>query len=274
MRFACVFMTLCLATASFGDTLRLRSGQEVKGTYLGGTARQIRMEVGDQIQNFDVVDVESVRFNAPATSAAPPPPPPPARPAPPSRSSEGNVLRPDDPPPAPPPPARVGVEIPAGTNLVIRMIDGVDSRTNHIGQTFNASMDEPLILNGETVIPRGSDVVVKLVDDKESGKLAGKTILTLDLVSVRVNGRMVDLNTQTYSQASSSRTGRTAKMAGGGAALGAIIGAIAGGGKGAAIGAGAGAAAGTGAEVLTKGQQVRIPSETRLTFVIDTPVKI
>ena len=116
--------------------------------------------------------------------------------------------------------------------------------------------------------------VVKLADSKESGKLTGRTELTLDLVSVKVNGRMVDINTQTVSRESSSRGARTAKVAGGTAAVGAIIGAIAGGGKGAAIGAGAGGAAGTAAEVLTKGQRVRIPSETRLTFALQQPVRL
>jgi hypothetical protein len=91
---------------------------------------------------------------------------------------------------------------------------------------------------------------------------------------MKVNGQMVDINTQTVSQSSSSRGARTAKVAGGTAALGAIIGAIAGGGKGAAIGAGAGAAAGAGAEIITSGQRVKIPSETRLTFLTDTPVRI
>ena len=122
-----------------------------------------------------------------------------------------------------------------------------------VGQTFNASLDEPVIINGNPLIPRGADAVVKLVDDKESGKLAGKTVLTLDLVSVRINGQMVDINTQTFSQASSSRRAKTAKMAGGGAALGAIIGGIAGGGKGAAIGAGAGAGAGAGSRSPDQG---------------------
>jgi hypothetical protein len=95
----------------------------------------------------------------------------------------------------------------------------------------------------------------------------------LDLVSVKINGRMVDINTQTVSQESSSRGARTAKVAGGTAALGAIIGAIAGGGKGAAVGAAAGGATGAGVEVVTAGQRVKIPSETRLTFVVETPVR-
>jgi hypothetical protein len=135
-------------------------------------------------------------------------------------------------------------------------------------------MDEPVMLNGETVIPRGADVVVKLVDSKESGKLTGRAELTLDLMSVRVDGHMVDINTQSVSRESDSRGQRTAKVAGGTAAVGAIIGAIAGGGKGAVIGAGAGGAAGAGAEEVTKGQRVKVPSETRLTFVLDTATRI
>ena len=99
-------------------------------------------------------------------------------------------------------------------------------------------------MNGETVIPRGADVLVKLTDASESGKLAGRSELTLDLASTKVNVRMVDVNTETVSQESSSRGKRTAKNAGGTAELGAIIGAIAGGSKGAAIGAGAGAGTG------------------------------
>jgi hypothetical protein len=270
MRFAYALMTLALAGSAFADTLVLRNGQVVNGTYLGGTARQVRMEVNNQIQNFDIGEVMTISFaaanNQPASQAQDVQQPPQQQPP----QQQGNY----QPPPQPQQQAgAMGMELPAGTNLVVRMIDNIDSRQNRVGQTFNASIDEPVILNGNPVIPRGADVVVKLVDDKESGKLAGKTVLTLDLVSVRINGQMVDINTQTFSQASGSRGSRTAKMAGGGAALGAVIGAIAGGGKGAAIGAGAGAGAGVGAEVLTKGQQVKIPSETRLTFVVDTPVR-
>jgi hypothetical protein len=166
------------------------------------------------------------------------------------------------------------IELPAGTNLVVRMIDGVDSEVNRVGQTFAASMAEPVTMGGETIIPRGADVVVKLVDAKESGKLTGRAELTLDLMSVKVDGRMVDINTQSVSRESDSRGQRTAKVAGGAAAVGAVIGAIAGGGKGAVIGAGAGGAAGVGAEEITKGQRVKVPSETRLTFVLETAIRI
>jgi hypothetical protein len=154
------------------------------------------------------------------------------------------------------------------------MIDPVDSETAQVGQTYAASLDQPVTVNGETAIPRGADVTVKLVDSKESGKLTGKAELTLDLAAIRVNGKMVDINTQSVQRESDSRGAKTAKVAGGTAAVGAIIGAIAGGGKGAAIGAGAGAAAGAGAQVVTQGQKVKIPAETRLTFALESDVRI
>jgi hypothetical protein len=277
MRAIYAVMALMLAGSAFADTLTLRSGRVVNGTYLGGTARQIRMDMGDRIESFDTSEVSSLQFQAPASAPAPA-----AQPAPSASSSsttlqqrEANVLRPD---PAPAPaaaPSRSGqVTLPEGTMFTVRMIDAVDSDKNQVGDTFQASLDEPVTVNGETVIPRGADVQVKLVDDKRSGKLTGKTELTLDLLSVTVDGKAIDVNTQAVTQASGSRTAKTAKVAGGTAALGAIIGALAGGGKGAAIGAVAGGGAGAAAQVITKGEKVKIPSESRLTFTLQNPVRI
>lgn len=169
---------------------------------------------------------------------------------------------------------RAAQELAAGTSLTIRMIDSIDSERDKMGQTFRASLDEPVLdSNGSTVVPRGADVVVKLVDDEQSGKLAGRTILTLELVSLQINGQMIDIDTKNVTEQSGSRTARSAKVIGGTVIAGAIIGAIAGGGKGAAIGTAAGAGTGTVAEVATKGQRVRIPSETRLAFTLDHPVR-
>jgi hypothetical protein len=188
------------------------------------------------------------------------------------------IMRPDAEPsvssPPQPAPAPAPIQLAAGTNLVIRMIDAVDSENNSVGQTFRASLDAPVTVNGQTVIPRGADAVVKLVDSKDSGKLTGRAELALALMSVNVNGRMVDINTQTVSRESDSRGKKTAEKAVVGGVLGTIIGAAAGGGKGAAVGAGAGAAAGTGVEAVSKGEKVKVPSEARLTFVLDTAVNI
>ena len=265
MRIFAAVVAFASASMVFGDTVVLKNGSVINGTYLGGSARQVRFDDGTNVQTLDVNDVQRIEFGGNAPPAAVPPPSRPRQLMPetlPTPAAGGNPGNP------------AGILLPAGTNLVIRMIDGVDSERDRIGQSFRASLDQPVLVDGNQVIPRGADVIVKLVDAKQSGKLTGKTELALSLQSVSVNGQMMDVNTQTVKEESSSRTSRTAKVAGGTAAVGAIIGAIAGGGKGAAIGAGAGAAAGTGVELATSGQHVRVPSETRLTFALDTAVRL
>ncbi|MEO8660955.1 MAG: hypothetical protein ABI693_20965 [Bryobacteraceae bacterium] len=259
-------LAITFASAAFGDTLTLKDGRTFQGTFLGGDSRQVRLFVGDGSRSFSLNEVDSIRFgsDSPSTSLAPAPPPPVER-----------SLRPSSAAPTPAPsPTPYGVEVPSGTSIVVRMIDSVDSQKDSIGQTYRASLDEDVMAGGNTVIPRGADVLMKLVDDKESGKLSGRTELTLDLLTITVNGTPINIDTQTVTQSSSSRTGRTAKVVGGTAALGAIIGAIAGGGRGAAIGAASGAGAGGAVQVLTKGQTVRIPSETRLTFTLQQSLRI
>jgi hypothetical protein len=289
MRLIYAGMALFVTTLGFADTITLKNGRVINGTYLGGTARTIRVDDGANVNTLDVSDVQRIEFSSGVSSSLSNADQPTLRRSepdndrpvlrradadndrPPVRRTE-NVMRPEATPPPPPPVAASGT-LPAGTNLVIRMIDAVDSETNRVGQTFHASVDQPVMVDGNPVIARGADAVVKLVDQQDSGKMTGRAGLTLSLQSVSINGRMVDINTQSVSQESGSQGAKTAKVAGGTAAVGAIIGAIAGGGKGAAIGAGAGAAAGAGSQVILGGQRVRIPSETRLTFVLDSATR-
>jgi hypothetical protein len=167
-----------------------------------------------------------------------------------------------------------GRELPAGSSISIRMIDAIDSEKNNAGDEFRASLEDPITIGNDVVAPKGADVKVRLAEEKESGKIRGKAELTVELVSITVNGKEIPVSTSSVSEYSGSRGARTAKSAAAVGAIGAVIGAIAGGGKGAAIGAGAGAAAGAGAQVFMKGQRVRIPSETELTFTTSAPVKL
>ncbi len=268
MRTRLLLAAIAALSIASADTLTLRDGRTVEGQFLGGTARQVRMAVGDSIQTFDVSDVASLQFEGAKLSAAPQPQPQPAAPSP------APAPQPPPPPPAPAATSAHAEEIPAGTAVTIRMIDGVDSKTAQPGQTFRASVDEPIMAGDETVVPRGADVVTKLIEVKEPGKIAGGGQLTLSLVSISIDGQAVDVNSQSVTQAGESRKGQSAKVIGGTAALGAIIGALSAGGKGAAIGAVAGGGAGTAVQVLTKGTEVRIPSETRLTFTLDRAVAL
>ena len=316
MRLIIAGIALFCASLAFADTITLKNGRVINGTYLGGTARTVRIDDGVNVRTIDVSDILRIEFGegsyessnrnsggsssrptlrrAPSSSSSDSSDGPTLRRADSSSNSDAdtdpdrpvlrrnpetatrnpeNVMRPDDSTPRSAPAAAPSGTLPAGTNLVIRMIEGVDSQTNRVGQTFRASMDQPVMVDGQTVIPRGADAVVKLVDAKDSGKLTGHADLTLSLQSVSINGHFVDINTQSINKESASQGEKTAKVAGGTAVAGAVIGAIAGGGKGAAIGAGAGAAAGAGSQVIMGGQRVRVPSETRLTFVLDNAAR-
>jgi hypothetical protein len=325
MRLLHIGFALLLATAGYADIVTLKSGRVINGTYLGGSAREVRVEVGDQIETFDTSQVAKIEFGNGTVAAGPDRNRPVLRRSDSSDSDEGRpslrrdpsygtsdsrptlrrepstsassddgppslrrgtggdapqVMRPGDTGPgAASTPASVAavrapVEVTAGTNIVVRIIDPIDSEKATTGQTYRASIDQPIAVGGDIVIPRGADALVKLVESKEAGKLTGRAELTLQLDSVTVDGRVIQINTQNITQESDARGKRTATKAGGGAVLGAIIGGLAGGAGGAAAGAAAGGAAGAGVEAISKGPKVKIPSETRLTFVLDNPVTI
>jgi hypothetical protein len=187
-------------------------------------------------------------------------PPPPAAPAAPST------------PPPPPPPQKV--TIPSGTTLAVRLVDTIDSERSQQGQTFHATLDSPLAVDGDTVIPSGYDVEGHIVTVQSAGKFAGQSLLVLQLDRISAAGKYYSIQTDQYSRKGSSRGKNTAEKVGAGAGIGAIIGAIAGGGKGAAIGAAAGGGLGGGVQAATKGQQIRLPSETVLNFTLQAPLTV
>jgi hypothetical protein len=166
------------------------------------------------------------------------------------------------------------VTLPAGTRLQISMIDSIDSEKDRAGQEFRAALDAPIVIGEEVVVPAGQDVLIRLVDARSAGRMTGRSELHVEAVRLVYQGRTYTINTTEYEEVGGSRGKRTAATIGGGAAVGAAIGAIAGGGKGAAIGAAIGAGSGTAVQVLTKGEQVRIPSEARLEFRLEQPVEI
>lgn len=173
-----------------------------------------------------------------------------------------------------PAPQPVRITIPAGTHLAVRMIDSVDSAKDKSGQVFRASLDAPIVVAGETVVPAGADVAVRLATAKTAGRMTGTSELELQLVKMVTEGRSYPLVSNVYAAKGKSRGKDTATKVGAGAAIGAVIGAIAGGGKGAAIGAATGAGAGTAIQLATRGAQVKVPSETLLDFELQQPVTV
>jgi hypothetical protein len=262
MRFAALaVLGIAFTGAASADTLELKDGRVLHGRYLGGTQAVLRFEIKGNVETFSVNDIVALTFTgnsgnaaAPAASATPAPVlQPTLHPA----ASSGGMLT-----------------IPAGQSILVRMIDGVDSAKNHVGDIFHASLETDLVVNNTLVARKGTDVYGRLAEAKDAGHLSGSSELQLELTRLVIDGHDYPLVSSDYTLTGKGRGSNTAKKVGGGAAVGAIIGAIAGGGKGAAIGAGVGSAAGAGVQVLTKGQQVRVPSETLLEFRLQQPASV
>lgn len=251
--FAAAAVGVLLASAASADTLTLQTGSVVEGTYLGGNSRDIKFVSADgKVTSYSVESVASLRFGdaEPVASAISAPQP----------------ISAPRPAATPRPAASLATEIPDGTVLTVRMIDSIDSDVAAVGDRFQASLDEALVVNGRELAPRGADAVVQLAKVDQAGRIRGREEIAIELASVTIDGRETVVTSNFAELSSKSKTTQTAKTAGGGAAIGAIIGAIAGGGKGAAIGAGVGAGAGT-VYSATRGSSVKVPSETLLTFV-------
>lgn len=243
---AAAFVGILAVTAAFADTLTLRTGSVVEGTYLGGNSQDVKFVGADgKVNSYSVESIASLRFGDAAPVAS-------------------DVSAPQ--PISAPRPAAAASGIPDGTVLTVRMIDSIDSDTAAVGDRFRASLDEALVVNGRELAPRGADVMVQLAKVDQAGRIRGREEIAIELASVTIDGRETVITSNFAELSSKSKTAQTAKTAGGGAAIGAIIGAIAGGGKGAAIGAGVGAGAGT-VYSATRGTSVKVPSETLLTFV-------
>ncbi len=164
-----------------------------------------------------------------------------------------------------------GGPIPDGTPIAVRMIDHLSSDSANEGDIFRASLEEPIVVNGRTLYPKGADVTGTVTNAHRSGRLSDPGELELTLNSIATGGRSYPISTQPWTTKGESHTKSNATKIGGGAALGAIVGAIAGGGKGAAIGAGVGAAAGTGVAAASGKKDVNVESEAVLTFVATGP---
>ena len=166
------------------------------------------------------------------------------------------------------------ITVPAGTRILVRMVDSVDSSKQQVGYRFTANLETNLQVDNTVVAPRGTTLYGRLANAKSAGRMKGGAELTLELTDIVINGTAYPLLTSTYEMRSQGQGSNTAKKVVGGAGLGALIGGLAGGGKGAAIGLGAGAAAGTVASAATKGKQVQVPSESLLEFRLEQPTSL
>lgn len=175
--------------------------------------------------------------------------------------------------PPPPPPVPAQLTIKQGTYVIVRINQWLSSDRNHQGDTFTATLEQPLVVDGVVVAPRGATVLGTVTEAQKAGRVEGTSRLAVQLTELTLaDGQQVSIQSQMINRNGPTSVGRDTAAVGGTTALGAIIGAGAGGGQGAAIGAGAGAAAGIIGVLLTRGRPTLIYPESVMTFQIQAPV--
>ncbi len=252
-----VGLALGLSSLLMADVLRLHNGDVVEGTYLGGNSRTVKF-IGSEgnVNTYDVSAVDGIRFRSGASAEV-------AAPTTRTRRARRQASAPDE----------MGVTVPAGTVITVRTIDSIDADLTGAGERFRASIDDPVVVDGQVVIPRGADATIQVIRVEQAGRVAGSDEVALKLFDVTVEGQIHEIASN-YAEVKTGGKGKqTAKTTAVTTGIGAALGAIIGGGKGAAIGAGAGA--GTGIAVsAARGKKLRIPSETRLDFELRSPLPL
>jgi hypothetical protein len=254
-------LLVAAASASLSaDRVKLRSGKVIEGMFMGADSRSVRILLDDgQVSEVPIADTVAVEFSARKPATPPAPKPAPAAAAPPAAT--------------PAAPASRAVTVPAGTPVNVRLTQAIDVDATQAGTTFKGVVDDPVMVGGSIVIPRGASAILQAAKVEQSGKMKGSDKITLKLNAVGFGG-MVHEVSSTYVESKGKGEGKkTGRKLAGGAGLGAIVGGIAGGGEGAAIGAAIGGV--TGAAVAAGGEEhLKLPAETRLQFQLSAAVTI
>jgi hypothetical protein len=174
----------------------------------------------------------------------------------------------------PAPPAARVVELPSGSVIPVRLDRALSTVRNRPGDTFEAILDEPIVVDSLEVLPRGTKFTGHVTTSQASGRLKGRAVLSLTLDAFEANGRNYPIRTSLKTRTTEAHKKRNLEIIGGGTGLGALVGGLTGGGKGAGIGAAVGAGAGTGVAAATGKKEVEIPAETLFQFSLKSPVKI
>ncbi len=247
-RLFCVVIAALIGSVSLhADRVRLRSGRTVIGDFVGADATTVRLLLENgSVARFPVADVVSLEFTP--RKAPAPPAPDPAR------------------PPAP-------ITLASGTMLNVRLTTTIEVDQTQLGQTFKSLLDDPVMLNGTVVVPRGATVMLQVAQVEQAGTMKGSDRITLKANTLLFGGRQYEIVTAYVESKGQSEGKARARKIGGGAGLGAALGGIIGGGSGVAIGAAVGA--GAGAVMSSQGtQHLKLPAETRLQFKLSAAVTL
>lgn len=245
-----IILMLCASLTGYADVLRMKAGDGIQGTLISANSSEIRFQtVSGTQKTFPLSDVAGIDF-------APLPPPPAPRAAAPAAARKA--------------PVAASIVVPVGTEITARLIDNIQGSASGAGQRYNCTVDDPIVVGDQVVIPRGANCTIQVVA-LDNGK-----DVDLSLYDISIQGKSYHTASE-YAVVKAEGTSKGKKAARRGIGLGAIgagIGAIAGGGSGAAIGAAVGGGVGALSATASKGKQINVPSETRLAFKLKQPLPL
>jgi hypothetical protein len=265
VRWIAAILVLATGASLHADRVRLRSGKVIEGMFIGADSKAVRILLDDgQVSEIPIAITVGVEFTE--RKAAPPP-------APAAAAVPAAAAAPPAPKPKPAAPPRPTVTVPAGTMVNVRLSQGIDVDASQAGQSFKAIVDDPVMIGGSVVIPRGASAVLQAAQVQQSGTMKGSDKITLKMNSIAFGGMAYQVASSYVETKGKGEGKKTGRKIGGGAGLGAIVGGIAGGGSGAAIGAAVGAAGG--AVMAASGEEhLKLPAETRLQFQLSSAVNV
>ena len=228
-------------TPARADQLILKNGKEFSGKFVRANTNLVEFRSGGKVMVYKTIEVSKIIFWDPLLS--------PATSQPGSKPNVGQTQPPvrHIPPEAAPVPSAT---FPAGMGITIRTTAAIDTDRHRPGDGFTATLEHPLMHENLVVVARGAEVKGKITTSKESGPVAGSSELALELTEITANGRIHPLKTGEYSEIGSSRGKRTAATVGGAAPPGTAV------------------------QLITRGQNLKIPAETILEFKLEAPLKL
>jgi len=241
LKFVCTISTLLLTLAAgvaTADSLELADGTILEGDFVGSSNGIVMFNTGDSIEAYPESQVVGIFLSEGVATA------------------QSYAASPD---------ASV-VSVPAGTRVVIRMVDSVDTKRHKAGHKFRGQLEGALVVNGVTAAPRGTILYGVVVSSKQSGRAAGSSSMAMEFTDIMINDQLFPIATQTLAAQSGNEAGRTVGRTARAAALGGLI--------GGSSGAKTGAKVGVGASILTSGSSINVPAGTLLETTLRTPLRI
>jgi len=233
-----------------GDTIILRDGTVVQGSFIGGSANTIMFNHQNQIKEIPLSAITTISIS-------------------PRHTTDGTAVKTNvnaAPVPIVPPSAQ-SITIPKGTEIIVVTSSTVSTDFHGGGNTFPTVLHEDIIINEEVIIPQGTHIYGR-VKDSEHASVFGKSKLVVDLNAIHTKKGTLAIVTDDLGYQGADETGETLKKTGTGAALGAIFS------KDHAAGAAKGAAIGAALSLFTSGDDIKIPTGTILKFTLQKPVTI